>query len=212
MVEHSRTDGVPMLKNILALDVHLTKNFVKCMEKLLPKRQLKAYYKMLEISCHGVVWIVSLLALIWIFDNKQLYQMQVNLLMGLFLDVIVIAILKSIARRRRPAVNDDPLSMGPDKYSFPSGHVSRSMLIFYFFKYLWPVSNICLIPLLAWICAVALSRLLMRRHHILDVCAGLIVGYIEGMLTGILYLDKETCIHFILWLTNEKTDAVEDGA
>ncbi|KOC67456.1 Presqualene diphosphate phosphatase [Habropoda laboriosa] len=198
-----------MLKNILALDVRFTKGFVKCMETLLPVKQIQVYYTMLEISCHGIPWIASLLALIWILNSKRLYQVQVNLLIGLVLDIIVIAVLKSIARRRRPAVNTDPLSMGPDKYSFPSGHASRSMLVFYFLNYLWPVSGIYLIPILAWMFAVVMSRLLMRRHHILDVIAGLLLGYIEGMTMGLLYLNAETCSSLISWLTDEKIDGAD---
>ncbi|CAL7935253.1 unnamed protein product [Xylocopa violacea] len=199
----------PMLRSILNLDVKLTNAFVRCAEKLVPLKHLKMHYKMLEISCHGICWIASLLALIWILNNKNLYQMQVNLMIALLLDVIIVAVVKAATRRRRPAVNDDPLSMGPDKYSFPSGHSSRSVLIFYFFKYLWPVSGIYLTPLLAWVFAVSMSRILMRRHYIIDIGAGLALGYIEGMLMSLLYLDAQTCVNFISWITDEKIDGAE---
>lgn len=129
--------------------------------------------------------------------------------LALILDIIIIAILKAYIRRRRPAVNDDPFSLGPDKYSFPSGHASRSVLIFYFFKYLWPVSDICLLSISIWIFAVILSRLLMRRHYILDISAGIFLGYIEGMLVSILYLESETCSNLIYWITDEKLDGAE---
>ncbi|XP_048263363.1 polyisoprenoid diphosphate/phosphate phosphohydrolase PLPP6 isoform X2 [Bombus affinis] len=198
-----------MLNKILDRDVHLTRSVVKCVEALPLMKKLRKHYKMLEISCHAVPWITSILAFIWILNNKNLYQMQVNLLMALILDIIIIAILKAYIRRRRPAVNDDPFSLGPDKYSFPSGHASRSVLIFYFFKYLWPVSDICLLSILIWIFAVILSRLLMRRHYILDISAGIFLGYIEGMLVSILYLESETCSNLIYWITDEKLDGAE---
>ncbi|XP_043586029.1 phospholipid phosphatase 6 isoform X2 [Bombus pyrosoma] len=198
-----------MLNKILDRDVQLTRGVVKCVESLPLMRMLRKHYKMLEISCHAVPWITSILAFIWILNNKNLYQMQVNLLMALILDIIITAILKAYTRRRRPAVNDDPFSLGPDKYSFPSGHASRSVLIFYFFKYLWPVSDICLLSISIWIFAVILSRLLMRRHYILDVSAGIFLGYIEGMLVSILYLESETCSNLIYWITDEKLDGAE---
>ncbi|XP_050488464.1 polyisoprenoid diphosphate/phosphate phosphohydrolase PLPP6 isoform X2 [Bombus huntii] len=198
-----------MLNKILDRDVQLTRSVVKCVENLPLMRKLRMHYKMLEISCHAVPWITSILAFIWILNNKNLYQMQVNLLMALILDIIIIAILKAYIRRRRPAVNDDPFSLGPDKYSFPSGHASRSVLIFYFFKYLWPVSDICLLSISIWIFAVILSRLLMRRHYILDISAGIFLGYIEGMLVSILYLESETCSNLIYWITDEKLDGAE---
>ncbi|XP_043586028.1 phospholipid phosphatase 6 isoform X1 [Bombus pyrosoma] len=209
MEKHSKREIPSMLNKILDRDVQLTRGVVKCVESLPLMRMLRKHYKMLEISCHAVPWITSILAFIWILNNKNLYQMQVNLLMALILDIIITAILKAYTRRRRPAVNDDPFSLGPDKYSFPSGHASRSVLIFYFFKYLWPVSDICLLSISIWIFAVILSRLLMRRHYILDVSAGIFLGYIEGMLVSILYLESETCSNLIYWITDEKLDGAE---
>ncbi|XP_033195218.1 polyisoprenoid diphosphate/phosphate phosphohydrolase PLPP6 isoform X1 [Bombus vancouverensis nearcticus] len=209
MEKHPKREIPSMLNKILDRDVQLTRSVVKCVENLPLMRKLRMHYKMLEISCHAVPWITSILAFIWILNNKNLYQMQVNLLMALILDIIVIAILKAYIRRRRPAVNDDPFSLGPDKYSFPSGHASRSVLIFYFFKYLWPVSDICLLSISIWIFAVILSRLLMRRHYILDISAGIFLGYIEGMLVSILYLESETCSNLIYWITDEKLDGAE---
>ncbi|KAK9310392.1 hypothetical protein QLX08_000368 [Tetragonisca angustula] len=205
--KHRKREIPTMLRNILELDVRVTKIFVRSVENVMPK--LKLYYKMLEISCHGIIWIASLLACIWIFNSKSLYQMQVNLLVALILDIIVIAILKSSTRRRRPAVNDDPFSIGPDKYSFPSGHASRSMLVFYFFKYLWPVPDICLSLITIWVFVLVMSRLLMRRHYILDIIAGLFVGYLQGMLMSFLYLEPETCSNLVYWITDEKLDGAE---
>ncbi|XP_033364408.1 phospholipid phosphatase 6 isoform X1 [Bombus vosnesenskii] len=209
MEKHPKREIPSMLNKILDRDVQLTRSVVKCVENLPLMGKLRMHYKMLEISCHAVPWITSILAFIWILNNKNLYQMQVNLLMALILDIIIIAILKAYIRRRRPAVNDDPFSLGPDKYSFPSGHASRSVLIFYFFKYLWPVSDICLLSISIWIFAVILSRLLMRRHYILDISAGIFLGYIEGMLVSILYLESETCSNLIYWITDEKLDGAE---
>ncbi|XP_003492570.1 phospholipid phosphatase 6 isoform X1 [Bombus impatiens] len=209
MEKHPKREIPSMLNKILDRDVQLTRSVVKCVENLPLMKKLRMHYKMLEISCHAVPWITSILAFIWILNNKNLYQMQVNLLMALILDIIIIAILKAYIRRRRPAVNDDPFSLGPDKYSFPSGHASRSVLIFYFFKYLWPVSDICLLSISIWIFAVILSRLLMRRHYILDISAGIFLGYIEGMLVSILYLESETCSNLIYWITDEKLDGAE---
>ena len=121
----------------------------------------------------------------------------------------MIAVLKAIIRRRRPAKNDDPLSMGPDKYSFPSGHASRAAMIVYFLLNLWPVSIFCILPLLAWSISVCLSRLLMRRHHLLDIVAGVLLGIVEGIFIGYIYLSPETSAGMIFWLTDEKISGAE---
>lgn len=114
-----------------------------------------------------------------------------------------------MARRRRPKINDDPFAIGPDKYSFPSGHASRAMLVFYFFQYLWPLPVIYFPPLIAWVVSISLSRLLMRRHYILDILAGLTLGFAEGILMSFLYLERDTCFSLVSWITDEKIDGAE---
>ncbi|XP_054013105.1 polyisoprenoid diphosphate/phosphate phosphohydrolase PLPP6 isoform X1 [Hylaeus anthracinus] len=198
-----------VIKDLLVFDIKFSHNLVTQAEKFNFMKQLRVHYTVLEISCHGIPWIASILALIWILDNKSLYQVQVNLLIGLLLDIIVIALLKSVTRRRRPSVSPVPFAVGPDKYSFPSGHASRAMLVFYFFKYLWPVSVLFLTPILAWVVAVSLSRLLMRRHHVLDIIVGLFVGYAEGLFMSLMYLEPETCYNLVYWLTDEKLSGAE---
>lgn len=64
----------------------------------------------------------------------------------------------AIARRRRPSVNDDPFCIGPDVYSFPSGHASRSSLLLGFFTCLFPFSYFVWPPLFAWWFAICISR------------------------------------------------------
>jgi len=198
-----------VLRRCLAVDAYLTDVIVKNVEKFMPLRQLKVHYRVLEYSCHGVPWLAGWLAFIWILNSKNLYQMQVNLMIGLLIDIVAVALLKAIIRRRRPAVNDDPFAIGPDKYSFPSGHASRATMIVYFLLNLWPVSIIYIPPLLAWVTSICLSRLLMRRHHLLDIISGVLLGIIEGMFVGLIYLEADTCAGFIFWLTDEKLDGAE---
>ncbi|KAK2585293.1 hypothetical protein KPH14_009980 [Odynerus spinipes] len=208
MAEEEKRQVPTILRKTLAVDAYLTDVFVRIVEKCMPLRQLKTHYKALEVSCHGIPWITLTLASIWIFHTTSLYQMQVNLFLGLLLDILFIAVLKALVRRRRPAINDDPFSMGPDKYAFPSGHASRVTFLVYFFLYLWPLSAIWTPPLLAWCISVCLSRLLMRRHHILDVLAGILLGIFEGMIINCIYLNKDTCTHLVSWITNEKVDDI----
>ncbi|KMQ92401.1 presqualene diphosphate phosphatase, partial [Lasius niger] len=139
-----------LLRKVLAVDAYLTDKFVKLIEKFLPLKQLKVHCTLLEVSCHGIPWLAISLILIWVLNSKSLCQMQVNLLIGLLLDIISVAVIKAIIRRRRPTSNDDPFAIGPDKYSFPSGHASRAAFIVYFFFHLWSISLIYAPPLLAW--------------------------------------------------------------
>lgn len=198
-----------LLRRILDADVYLTDTFVKKLEVYLPTKKMKTHYKALEISCHGIFWFASIFAFMWLLGNRNLYQMQVNLLIGLMLDVVIIAILKAATRRRRPAVNDDIFAVGPDKYSFPSGHSSRAGFLFWFFTDIWPVSALCIPFLLTWCIAISISRLLMRRHYILDVCMGTAIGLIEAMIVKLIYLEPDTCIHLVSWISDEKIPGAE---
>lgn len=116
---------------------------------------------------------------------------------GLLLDIAVIGILKVIVKRKRPAPIDDPLAVGPDIYSFPSGHASRSTYLVYFFLRIWPIALIYIPPLLAWSFYVCMSRLLLKRHYMFDVYVGALLGVIEGLFVHYIYLDRKTCTYAI---------------
>lgn len=185
-----------------------------------------------QISCHGVPWIASWLAFVWVLNSSSLYQMQVNFMIGeysswftkrfnfvnypspsplpgLLLDIVIVALVKAITRRRRPAFNDDVFAMGPDKFSFPSGHASRAMFVVYFFFNLWPINWIFRLPMLAWMVCVCLSRILLERHYLLDVLAGVLLGIVEGLFVGLIYLDQETCVSLVSWISDEKVEGGE---
>lgn len=129
-----------------------------------------------------------------------------KIISGLLLDIILVSVLKIVIKRKRPAVNNDPFAMGPGKYSFPCGYGSRSAFITYFLSSvadLWPISLINTEFLLVWSFLVCMSRVLMRRHHFLDVVAGVILGIFEGILIiNCIYLEQETSIDLISWIQN----------
>lgn len=39
-----------------------------------------------------------------------------SLILGLILDIILVAVIKAATRRRRPTVHDDLFTIGPDKF------------------------------------------------------------------------------------------------
>lgn len=116
--------------------------------------------------------------------------------------------MKAITRRRRPT-KASSLDIGPDKFSFPSGHASRAFYVACFFMYNWPVHFIFVPPLLCWSISVTISRILMRRHHLLDIFVGCIIGTIEALFIGLIYLDYETSANLVWWLTDERLDGGE---
>ena len=132
-------------------------------------RSLKA----LEYSCHGIPWFaITIISLYLLPNNKSTAQ----LLIGLILDILFVAVLKASTRRRRPHYarqDDQKMVIGVDKMSLPSGHASRAIYIGLFF------SNHSLVSLFIWIwsLSVSVSRLLLGRHYLFDVVCGIFLGY-----------------------------------
>ncbi|CAE1276698.1 PLPP6 [Acanthosepion pharaonis] len=85
----------------------------------------------MEISCHGLMWIIGSLTTLLCTHKIHHAQIVFNLLFGLIMDLIIVGLLKSVVRRQRPILNDmDMIATVPmDQYSFPSGHAT-SMKIF----------------------------------------------------------------------------------
>ena len=63
-----------------------------------------------------------------------------------------------------------------------------------FFLWLYPVGFILNLPIVAWAIAVAISRVCLARHHILDVVGGLILAFGEYALMALLWMSQEKAI------------------
>jgi len=103
---------------------------------------------------------------------------------GLLFDIAVIGTAKGLTRRSRPAVNhNDVLSIGPDKYSFPSGHTSRAVFLLFYFIQTSFFKSIPVSVIIIWLSSVVASRVLLGRHYISDVIAGIFFGIFECSVT-----------------------------
>lgn len=208
MTETTKNRVPPWLRNILEMDKKLTKSIVDRADKFITLRSLRLQYKALEISCHGIPWLAFWIAFTWLFNDSSLIQLQVNMLLGLLLDIVIVAVCKAYFRRRRPLLNTDDKfgQLGPDVYSFPSGHCSRAVFVLYFFTRLWPAPIIFIPPLLAWVFSICASRLLMHRHYLLDILGGILLGLLEGGVMDILWLSDSSAKFLMSFLSDEKID------
>ncbi|VVC30099.1 Phosphatidic acid phosphatase type 2/haloperoxidase [Cinara cedri] len=208
----SQKRSVPSpIKSILDIDVKLTSALCNIVSRFLPIRRFSTYYKGLEYSCHGILWFAGWMAFIWCAWSQPLFQMQINFLIGLLIDIFAVAIIKAFVRRRRPVgnKNDQWITVGPDVYSFPSGHVSRAFfIVFYFFK-LYPLNEFMILILSIWAIAVAFSRIFLRRHHLLDVIAGSILGYLVTLGTSVIWIDESTAENIVSYISDEKVEGGE---
>jgi len=178
------------LKSILEADVKLTKEVVEWVNKKFPIVDYRQHLKSLEVSCHGILWFMLTLGGMYTINLPELW---VNLLLALIIDIVVVAVVKAFTRRRRPSYNvDDMIAVvSVDKFSFPSGHATRAVLLAVFFTTLYPLSCIFLPPLVIWSGAVCASRVILGRHHILDVVCGAVIGLLESFIAYKLWVSAE---------------------
>lgn len=126
----------------------------------------------------GIPWFAAVLSLLYLFSESEVFP---PLLVGLIFDITYVALIKAFSRRRRPdyAQQDDQFGVVlADKHSFPSGHASRAIYVAVFFN------NYSILSFLVWIwaSAVCCSRVLLGRHHIADVIAGVVLGFLNYLL------------------------------
>ena len=97
----------------------------------------------------------------------------------------------------------------PDKYSFPSGHTSRAVLVAFILICVEPVHFVFYMPIIAWAVSVAVSRVLAERHYFLDVTAGAGIGLLEGLLMSLIWFSPSTAVSILTSLSDEKKDGGE---
>lgn len=64
-------------------------------------------------------------------------------------------------------------------------------------------------PVTAWAVSVAISRLILQRHYILDICAGAAIGVLEALIVGLLWISEETAFSIVGFVTEETVDSME---
>lgn len=143
-----------------------------------------------EHSGNGFFWIfgVLLLALLPSLDWK-VRIIAINLEVGFLLDLAVIGAVKLLVRRARPSYPDKQYTATiiADKYSFPSGHASRSIFIAAMVVVFRSVCHSFLVVLaVLWAIGTTLSRVFLGRHYVADVAVGSAIGIlIAGVLSKV---------------------------
>jgi len=144
---------------------------------------IKLCWEAVAWSNEGWVWValspVFLFLSLFYLDPTAIAKVKCLYIM-LLVDILLTGGLKYATKRTRPSYNRGGLFVGPDIFSFPSGHSSRAMLLVHvaLFVFGWRTlwSNIAVV---CWAMLVAISRLALGRHFLTDVMAGLTLGALE---------------------------------
>ncbi|XP_031482273.1 probable lipid phosphate phosphatase beta [Nymphaea colorata] len=148
----------------------------------------------LEFSGDGRFWFPALASLCLhpsIFRDPFLSWLLVRLFAGCVLDVAIVGLIKFCVRRPRPVYNKGmSLVVSVDHWSFPSGHSSRACFLGSFLwlcsglteKYVgfWRTGFVGIVGL--WSASTSFSRILLGRHFVFDVLAGMVLGVVEAFL------------------------------
>ena len=143
-----------------------------------------------EFGAHGLPRALSWLlartgdSLFWLIISGVLIWQQSALGWILLVTVAVTAALTAIAkgifRRQRPT---EKWAIATDRYAFPSGHASRAGAVAVAMSFAFPSWTIAW---LLWAISVALARVVLSRHYLSDVTAGLIFGALVSLLLQVL--------------------------
>ncbi|KAI3836149.1 hypothetical protein MKX03_028128 [Papaver bracteatum] len=123
------------------------------------------------------------------YSNYNLQSTFIGLFVGFILDLICVGLCKYTIRRPRPVYNKDmKLTVSVDHWSFPSGHSSRVWFVS-FYLYLSAAGggdgkfvNLFVLIFCLWSAATSISRVLLGRHFVFDVIAGVALGFVNALL------------------------------
>lgn len=194
----------PLLLQLKAADEHLSSGLFLASNNGSPLAHYRPTMQMLEYSAHGIPWLFVSCLLIWFVTDRDLEAFYVNLLIALVLDLIAVACIKAVARRKRPPVNvhDMFFTVSIDNHSFPSGHASRVVFLACLFINYTTINVVFKVASLVWSLSVVASRVLLGRHYVGDVIGGAILGLIEYfIIMNIFWMSTDTALNFASYFT-----------
>ncbi|XP_034036298.1 phospholipid phosphatase 6 [Thalassophryne amazonica] len=182
------------LSSLLAVDLWLSKRLGVCACEDSSWGSVRPLMKLIEVSGHGIPWLAGTVYCLCKSDSATGQEVMLNLLMGLLLDLVLVAIVKAVVRRRRPVYNrmDMFATFSVDRYSFPSGHATRAAMCGRFLLAHLVLAAPLRVLVLLWTGMVGLSRVLLGRHNVTDVVFGFWMGYCQYNLVEMLWLSPQT--------------------
>jgi len=182
------------LNKLHSIDVDISRKLSFCAAK---DEGWRTMLIALEISGHGIPWIIGVVLAIYRLRNHQ-QQFVINVLFALLLDLVIVGLLKTAFRRSRPVYNEKDMfaTVSVDNYSFPSGHSTRAAMVAGLFGLI--TSNpLYRLVFYIWAGCIATSRVVLGRHHVSDVVCGVLIGFLQYWVVVYLWLPLDTC-HKIL--------------
>lgn len=186
--------GIAM-NSLLAIDISLSKRMGVCAYTSSSWGGCRSIVSFLSLTGHGITWIIGTIVCLTRSNTLAGQEVLVNLLLALLLDVMTVAGVQRLVKRR------GPWEMAPgfldivamDLYSFPAAHASRAAMVSKFLLSHLVLAVPLRILLVLWAFLVGLSRVLLGRHHLTDMVCGFALGLLHFSLMETVWLSSNTC-------------------
>uniref|UniRef100_A0A3P9PP43 Phosphatidic acid phosphatase type 2/haloperoxidase domain-containing protein n=1 Tax=Poecilia reticulata TaxID=8081 RepID=A0A3P9PP43_POERE len=183
------------INSLLAIDISLSRRLGVCVGAHGPGAPLRPMVALLAFSGHALPWLCGTLLCLWRSNSLAGQEVLVNLLLALLLDLMTVAGVQKLVRRRGPW--DAPPGLldrvALDAYSFPAAHASRAVMVSRFLLNHLVLAVPLRILLHLWAVLVGVSRVLLGKHHLSDVGCGFALGFLHFSLVESVWLDSAAC-------------------
>ncbi|KAK1792857.1 hypothetical protein P4O66_012125 [Electrophorus voltai] len=186
--------GIAM-NSLLAIDICMSKRLGVCAHTTSSWGSMRSMVKLLALTGHGIPWIFGTIVCLTRSNTLAGQEVLVNLLLALLLDVMTVAGMQKLVKRKGPWEMPpsflDYLVM--DVYSFPAAHASRAAMVSKFLLAHLVLAVPLRILLVLWAVLMGMSRVLLGRHHLTDVGCGFALGFLHYSLVEMVWLSSSTC-------------------
>ncbi|XP_013864823.1 probable lipid phosphate phosphatase PPAPDC3 [Austrofundulus limnaeus] len=180
---------------LLAIDICLSKRMGVCAYTSSSWGGCRSMVALLALTGHGITWIIGTIVCLTRSNTLAGQEVLVNLLLALVLDVMTVAGVQRLVKRRGPWEMTpgflDCVAM--DVYSFPAAHASRAAMVSKFLLSHLVLAVPLRILLVLWAFLVGMSRVLLGRHHLTDMVCGFALGMLHFSLMETVWLSSNTC-------------------
>nr|XP_043868289.1 inactive phospholipid phosphatase 7-like isoform X6 [Solea senegalensis] len=186
--------GIAM-NSLLAIDICLSKRLGVCASTSASWGGCRSMVGLLALTGHGITWIIGTIVCLTRSNTLAGQEVLVNLLLALILDVMTVAGVQRLVKRKGPWEMTPGFldSVAMDIYSFPAAHASRAAMVSKFLLSHLVLAVPLRILLVLWAFLVGMSRVLLGKHHLTDMVCGFALGMFHFSLMESVWLSSSTC-------------------